>query len=228
MAGTGNVNISIQNLSISKKHLKIRSKNSSFFIEDKKSTNGTFVNGRQVETQKEIQIKDNTKIKLGNLVFKLLEKGNPEIISMIENFEKILRDPLTGVGNKSMLDKRAVELFIQSRQRNIPFSLIIFDIDHFKKVNDTYGHLAGDFILKEVVNSVKSSFRSNDLFVRCGGEEFCIIMQSLIDRAEKAMDNARKKLEAMEFQYKEHKIKVTVSGGVTCQKKIDKKWKRHL
>ena len=54
---------------------------------------------------------------------------------------------------------------------------IIFDIDFFKKVNDTYGHLAGDFILKEVVKSVKSSFRSNDLFVRCGGEEFCIIMQ---------------------------------------------------
>lgn len=217
--------ISIQSLSVSKEHLYLRSDSNGFFIEDKKSTNGTFVNGKGVETQKEIQVSDNSKIKLGNIVFKVLEKGNPEIISMIENFEKIVRDPLTGVGNKFMLNKRAEELFIQSRQRNIPLSLIIFDIDHFKKVNDTYGHLAGDYILKEVVKSVKVHFRSNDLFVRCGGEEFCIIMQSLIDRAERAIEKARKHLEIQVFQYKEHEIKVTISGGVSCQSRVDRKWK---
>ncbi len=217
--------ISIQDLSISKKHLEVCSDKSSFFVEDKQSTNGTFVNGKQIETNKKFKISDNSRIKMGNIVFKLLEKGNPEIISMMENLEKIFRDPLTGIGNKSMLDKRAAELFTQNRQRNTPFSLIIFDIDHFKKVNDTYGHLAGDFILKEVVKSVKSHFRSNDIFVRCGGEEFCIIMQSLIDRAERAIDNARKKLETQVFQYKEHNIKVTISGGVTCQKQTDIKWK---
>ena len=217
--------ISIQDLSISKKHLNIRSNQDNFFIEDKQSTNGTFVNGKQIEKNKSFKISDNSKIKIGNIVFKLLVKGNPEIISMIENFAKMLRDSLTGVGNKSMLNKRAGELFIQSRQRNTPLSLIIFDIDHFKKVNDTYGHLAGDFILKEVVKSVKSHFRSYDVFVRCGGEEFCIIMQSLIDRAERAIDNARKKLETQVFQYKEHNIKVTISGGVACQKQTDRKWK---
>lgn len=217
--------ISIQDLSISKRHLKICSNPSGFFIEDKQSTNGTFINGKQIEANKSFKINDNSRIKVGNIVFKLLVKGNPEIISMMENLDKILRDPLTGVGNKSMLNKRAGELFIQSRQRNTPLSLIIFDIDHFKKVNDTYGHLAGDFILKEVVKSVKSHFRSSDIFVRCGGEEFCIIMQSLIDRAEKAIDNARKKLETQVFQYKEHNIKVTISGGLTSQKHTDGKWK---
>ena len=205
--------IFIQSLSISKKHLYLRSDGSYFFVKDQQSTNGTFINDKQIKAQEEVKIQDNSKIKLGNIVFKFLYKGNPEIVSVIENFEKVSRDPLTGVGNKYLLDGRAKEIFIQSRQNNIPMSLIIFDIDHFKKVNDTYGHLAGDFILKEVVQLAKFYFRSGDLFVRCGGEEFCIIMQSLIDRAESAIENARKKLETQLFKYKEHEIKVTISAG---------------
>ena len=217
--------ISIQNLSISKKHLRLRSDGFNFFVEDQKSTNGTFINDKQIKARKVIKLEDNSKVKLGNIVFKFLNKGNPEIISMIENFEKVSRDPLTGVGNKFMLDRRAKEIFTQSKTCNTPMSLIMFDIDHFKKVNDTYGHLAGDFILKEMVQLTKSCFRSNDLFIRCGGEEFCIIMQSLIDRAESAIENARKKLEAELFKYKEHNIKITISAGVTCQKRMDKRWR---
>ena len=124
-----------------------------------------------------------------------------------------------------LLDRRAEELFRKSKMNKTPLSLILFDIDHFKKVNDTYGHLAGDFILKEVVKVARACFRSDDLFVRCGGEEFCIIVQSPIERAEKAIEVARQKIETHLFQYKEKEITVTISAGVTCQQEVDRGWK---
>jgi len=218
--------IPIQDLSISKRHLSIRLEGLKVFAEDQDSTNGTTVNDKSIKGEDEVELKDNSRIKIGNIVLKFLDRGNPEIISMKQNFEKAFRDPLTGIGNTFMLDRRAKEFFMQSKQYNIPMSLIIFDIDHFKKVNDTYGHLAGDFIIKGVIRITQTCFRSNDLFIRCGGEEFCIIMQSLIDRAESAIANARKILEGMEFNYKEHKIRVTISAGVDCYKTTDKKWKK--
>ncbi len=217
--------IPIQDLSISKKHLYFHSQTSGIFIEDQNSTNGTFINDQPLKSGQKIQLKDNSKLKLGKLVFKFLDRGNPEIIAIKENFEKAFRDPLTGVGNKFMLDRRAKELFIQSKEKKVALSLILFDIDHFKKVNDTYGHLAGDFILKEVVSQTQTCFRSNDLFIRCGGEEFCIIMQSSVDRAENAIESARKKLEKHIFKYKDQEIKVTISAGVTCQTMRDRRWK---
>ncbi len=220
-----NCDIPIQDLSISKKHLYFHVKGSGIFIEDQHSTNGTFINGKLLGAGNETQLKDNSKLKLGNIVFKFLDRGNPEIIALKENFEKAFRDPLTGVGNKFMLDRRAKELFVQCKKSRTPLSLIMFDIDHFKKVNDTYGHLAGDFILKEVVALIQTCFRSNDLFIRCGGEEFCIIVQSLVDRAENAIETARKKLEKHVFQYNKQEIKVTISAGVTCQVSRDKYWK---
>lgn len=220
-----NCDIPIQDLSISKKHLYFHVKGSGIFIEDRHSTNGTFINDELLSAGQEVQLKDNSKLKLGNITFKFLDRGNPEIVAIKENFEKAFRDPLTGVGNKFMLDRRAKELFTQCKKSRIPLSLIIFDIDYFKKVNDTYGHLAGDFILKEVVALIQTCFRSNDLFIRCGGEEFCIIMQSLVDRAENAIEVARKKLENHIFQYNKQEIKVTISAGVTCQVSRDKYWK---
>ena len=217
--------IPIQDLSISKKHLCFHVQTSGIFIEDQNSTNGTFINDQPLKSGQKVQLKDNNKLKLGKLVFKFLDRGNPEIIAIKENFEKAFRDPLTGVGNKFMLDRRAKELFMQSKEKKVSLSLILFDIDHFKKVNDTYGHLAGDFILKEVVNQTQTCFRSSDLFIRCGGEEFCIIMQSSVDRAENAIENARKKLEKYIFKYKDQEIKVTISAGVTCQTMRDRRWK---
>ncbi len=217
--------IAIQDLSISKEHLFIsKDVAKKVFIKDKQSTNGTFVNGEQITVHQNVHLEDNDQIKLGNIVFKFLNTGNPEIFSVLENFEKAFHDALTGVGNKLLLERRAKELFPKSRKYKTPLSVIIFDIDHFKKVNDTYGHLAGDLVLKEVVNVAKLCFRSGDTFARCGGEEFCVIMQSELGRAKEAIEVARKKLEDSVFEHKDRKIKVTISAGVTCRQDKDKHW----
>ncbi len=219
--------IAISDTSLSKKHLCVRmdQKNNQVFVQDQQSTNGTIINNKLIDAGREVVITDNSKIKLGNIILKFLDKGNPEILSVMETFNKAFRDSLTGIGNRLLLDRRAEELFRKSKINNTPLSLILFDIDHFKKVNDTYGHLAGDFILKEVVRVAKACFRSDDLFVRCGGEEFCIIVQSPVERAEKAIEIARQKIETHLFQYKEKEIKVTISAGVTCQQEVDRGWK---
>ncbi|MDE0518476.1 MAG: GGDEF domain-containing protein [Bdellovibrionales bacterium] len=218
--------IPIQELSISKKHIIIRvDETDKIFVKDKKSTNGTFIDDKRVEADIEVELKDNSKLKLGNIVFKFLNKGNPEIVSVMESFEKAFYDSLTGAGNKLLFERRAKELFAQSKSYQTPISFIIFDIDHFKKVNDTYGHLAGDFILKEVVKVSKSCFRSNDIVTRCGGEEFCVIMQVEVNRAKEAIEIIRKKIENFVFNYKGEKIKVTISAGVAHRQETDKGYK---
>ena len=221
-----NSHIPIQDLSISKKHLKIRvDETQEVFVQDQGATNGTLINNKKMDPQAEIKLKDNDKVKMGSIVFKFLKSGNPEIFSVKSSLEKSFRDTLTGVGNRLMLERRAKELFQQSKRHKTPLSLIIFDIDHFKKVNDTYGHPAGDFILRETAQMVKTCFRSDDIVTRCGGEEFCIIVQSLPGRAESAMESARKKLQSKVFKYKDQKIKVTLSAGISCYQSTDKKWK---
>lgn len=215
--------IQIQETSISKKHLYIsKNRNNNIVIKDLNSTNGTCINDELIEPKTEIEITDNSTIKLGNIVFKFLDKGNAEIISVIENFKRSFKDALTGIGNKLMLDIRGKELFEQSVNYKTDLSIIIFDIDFFKKVNDVYGHLAGDFILKEVVVVVKSFFRSEDLLVRCGGEEFCIIIKAPSKIAIKSIELARQKIQEHVFEYKKDKIKITISAGVTQKTKTDK------
>ena len=175
--------IYIKDPSISKKHMLIyvNEENNKVVIKDQNSTNGTIVNDKKVEAQKSIELTDNSKIKMGNIVIKFLDKNNSEIFSVVENYNKVSYDTLTGAGNRFMLETKADELFKSSKGSNHPLSLILFDIDHFKNINDTYGHLVGDFILKEVVRVSKACFRSTDIFTRCGGEEFCVIIESEIE-----------------------------------------------
>ncbi len=218
--------ICIPDPALSKKHLLVcREEGDKIFVVDQKSTNGTLLDEEKLKADTKVELKDSSKITLGETVLKFLDKGNPEIISIQENFEKAFHDSLTGVENRFALESRAPALFRQSRQYQIPLSLIIFDIDYFKQVNDTHGHLAGDFVLKEVVQVVKPCFRAKDLFARSGGEEFCIVIQSRGQRAKEAMEKARQKVEKHVFQYGGKTIKVTVSAGVACQHKEDSEWK---
>ena len=218
--------ICIPDPALSKKHLLIyHEEGNKTFVADQSSTNGTLLDEEKLKANTKVELKDNQKITLGKTVLRFLDKSNPEIISIQENFEKAFHDALTGLENRFALESRAPALFRQSRQYHIPLSLIIFDIDYFKQVNDTHGHLAGDFVLKEVVQVVKPCFRAKDLFARSGGEEFCIMIQSRSQRAKNAIETARQKVEKHVFQYEGKTIKVTISAGVACQNTEDKEWK---
>jgi diguanylate cyclase len=129
---------------------------------------------------------------------------------------ELMIDPLTGIYNRRAYDRRIFEETQRYQRYQRAFSLLIFDVDHFKRVNDLYGHSVGDMCLKEIVHRIKPVLRKSDFIARYGGEEFAVIVPET--RSEGAMDVAeklRQTIEATKFIYKADSVAITVSVGVT-------------
>lgn len=141
-----------------------------------------------------------------------------EIMDLKKEYNKLLtKDPLTGAYNRRFLIERIQEELNWSFPYKEPFSLAIFDIDYFKKINDTYGHLSGDRILMELV-SLAFNFLSNRLTIgRYGGEEFCIILPSIIENeAVEICEEFREKVSKYQFHiFSGESISISISVGIT-------------
>lgn len=128
-----------------------------------------------------------------------------------------LTDALTGLYNRRHFDNTVEREFLRSKRYGGDLTLAIIDIDFFKKINDTYGHLCGDYILKEVAYLIMDNFRKTDMVFRYGGEEFVILLtETSLSQAEIPMERLRKTIEEQEFCYENNKIKVTISAGVAA------------
>lgn len=124
-------------------------------------------------------------------------------------------DELTGLYNRFYLNNVVNEEFYKAKYHNYPLSIALFDIDFFKKVNDTYGHLIGDFILKEIAKIIKKSLRKGDIAIRYGGEELLVVLPfTKRYNAKKVAERIRKEVENKEFKIAELTIKITLSAGV--------------
>ena len=100
--------------------------------------------------------------------------------------------------------------------QGLPIGVIMFDIDHFKSFNDTYGHTCGDYVLTAVAKVIKNSIRSQDMASRYGGEEFTVMLpNTLKEDVLQVAERIRSSIESMEFNYEGQKVKVTISGGVS-------------
>ncbi|WP_375330864.1 PleD family two-component system response regulator [Candidatus Tisiphia endosymbiont of Oplodontha viridula] len=129
-----------------------------------------------------------------------------------------IKDGLTGIFNRHYFDTHIKQMVKKSTDSKRPLCLLMCDIDHFKQVNDTYGHQAGDIVLKTIANVLKSIFRVTDLVARYGGEEFAILLNDItIDEAMYIAQRARTRVESIDFKVKTQKdpIKKTISIGVT-------------
>lgn len=135
--------------------------------------------------------------------------------------EMNIKDGLTGVYNRRFFEPRLAEEFQRHRRYFRSLSLIMLDIDHFKNINDTYGHQAGDSILKNLSRFVEDRIRNVDIFARYGGEEFCILLpETSLDSANVLAENIRRQLEMEVFHFKEIDIQITVSQGVATLTKL--------
>ena len=133
--------------------------------------------------------------------------------------EKASIDALTGIYNKDKFYEMITDQIHVSKKYNINLSIIFFDIDHFKNINDTYGHQTGDDVLQELVNIIKGCVRELDIFARWGGEEFIVLLpRTNLDNALKAAEKFRRKVMTYEFKDVKH---VTCSFGVTMFTKND-------
>lgn len=144
-----------------------------------------------------------------------------------ENHVHVLRaastiDPLTGVGNRRWLDIEMKQRFAQLRRQNAPFSVVIMDIDHFKKVNDNWGHDAGDLILVSVATEIRKTLRDMDVMCRLGGEEFVAILPDTNEIAAiAAAERIRLAIAGASYRYRDKVIPITVSLGVTAAVPLD-------
>lgn len=124
-------------------------------------------------------------------------------------------DHLTGLHNSRAFHEAGENLANISQEKNDNFSLIIMDIDHFKNVNDTFGHATGDYILKKVAEMLKQTFRKSDICSRIGGEEFAILLPSTtLDQSYELAEKIRKKIEETSFLVDDQSISITASFGL--------------
>ncbi len=137
--------------------------------------------------------------------------------------ERASIDFLTKLANRASFDRALSDMVRDFRERNYPFSLLMIDIDDFKKVNDTYGHQAGDKVLKEIAREIRSTLRARDVVARYGGEEFAVLLPgTTFGQAIRIAERLRKNIEKMSVIHNDEAIPVTVSIGVaTARKGID-------
>jgi two-component system cell cycle response regulator len=218
--------IIVDDLSVSKSHAKIYCGDRDVTITDLESTNKTIINGRKLTPHIPFALQNNDQVKLGKLIFKFLEKGSIESVSLHKTWELRLRDPLTGIYNREALLLKVEEEFKRAEALTADLSVIIFDIDHFKQVNDTYGHAAGDYVLKEMARiTQKQAIRSQDFFARYGGEEFIVILSgSPIEKATEIAERIRKAIEEHDFTFEGQKFSITVSAGIAAKGRDTQIW----
>jgi len=199
---------------VSRQHARVRIGDSGTpYIEDMQSRNGTYVNGAKLEKPHALQ--DGDKIQVGRTTVVRFSYNDELDESFHENLmSSALRDPLTKLFNKRyFLDRLDSELKFAKRH-DTAVSLLMLDLDHFKAVNDTHGHLAGDAILINLANVLQRAVRNEDVVARFGGEEIGIILRAIpLEPAVQLADRLRDLVEQTVTKHRGIEIKATASIG---------------
>ncbi len=210
-----NADIHLVDDGISRKHAMFLVRDGAVVVKDNGSTNGTFCNGQKVED--ELRLSDGDKLQFGSTtILKFTFHDSLDESFQRQMYESALRDGLTKVFNrKYFLDRLEAEV-AYAKRHNTPLSLLMMDIDHFKKINDTYGHLAGDRALVEVARIVGATIRTEDVFARYGGEEFVVVCRGVdIAGAMVLAERIRHLISVEKVAYEDSSFNVTVSIGVS-------------
>jgi diguanylate cyclase (GGDEF)-like protein len=206
-------NIVVDLDNVSRRHAKITTKGGRSFVMDLGSTNGTYLNDGEV--LEEMPLRTGDYVKVGGSIFKFLSGGNIESLYYEEIYQLTIVDGLTQIHNKRYFLEYLEREMGRSHRYNRALSLIMFDIDHFKKINDSNGHLAGDYVLRELSGVIKGRIRREECFARYGGEEFAAVMpEAGPDNARKFAEKVRRMVEDHTFVFEDKEIAVTISLGV--------------
>jgi diguanylate cyclase (GGDEF)-like protein len=212
--------VSLTDTEISRLHARLVVEGGQIFVQDLESTNGTFVNGEPVRRQ---LLADGDKIQVGTTTI-LKFSYHDELDSEFQRkmYDAALRDGLTGAYNKKYFSERLDAEVAYSVRHRSALSLVLFDLDHFKNVNDNYGHLAGDYVLSTMAAGILQSVRREDVFARYGGEEFAVLSRG-VDQAgaELFAERLRAWVESYPFVYEDQRLPVTISLGVAAMPECD-------
>jgi diguanylate cyclase (GGDEF)-like protein len=198
--------------SVSRRHARVFRTGTTWSVEDLQSTNGTYVNDVPITNS---ALRDADFVKIGAAIFKFLSGSSIEASYHEEIYRMTIVDGLTGAHNKRyFLEFLEREIARCARYRR-SLSLLMFDIDHFKAINDTHGHLTGDFVLRELSRRLLARVRREELLARYGGEEFAAVLpETDLSGARTFGEHIRHLISDHPFEYEGDRFEVTISVGV--------------
>ncbi|HVU52912.1 MAG TPA: GGDEF domain-containing protein [Polyangia bacterium] len=204
----------IDDSSLSRQHCRIRKTDGVYFVEDLESRNGTQVDGLRIKAP--VRLEDGALIQLAaTTIIMFSHQEDLEVQAEQRLYASAVLDPLTGLHNRRHLDARLKSEFAFANRHGTPLSVLLIDIDHFKKVNDTYGHLGGDAALKALADRLQRTVRIEDIVARYGGEEFAVVARGIEGAGALLFaERIRDKASQIEVSHEEDTIKFTISVGV--------------
>lgn len=208
--------IMIADPKISRRHGVLSIYRKYILLEDLNSTNGTYVNGKRVETHR-IQLLD--RIRVGDTFLKIDYKRCCEAKSEQALYQAANIDSMTGILNRHAFMVRAQQELSFCKRNDSPLTVMMCDADHFKLTNDNFGHLAGDQVLRDLAQILNAEMRQEDLLARYGGEEFIILLRAIpADAAVALAERIRVTVMHHVFRYRNLRIPTTLSIGLcTCR-----------
>lgn len=211
-------NACIDHDGISRFHARVTTEKGQYWLQDLDSSNGTYINGRRITS---CELNNGDTLNLGPRVqfrFSAATEGEERVLKKL--YESSVRDPLTGAFNRHYFDAQFDSELPYAARHGSPLSIILLDIDFFKKVNDTHGHPGGDASLQHLVRVFQETLRAEDLLARYGGEEFIILLRGIpLAAAVAVAERLRNLLLSNEVAFGDVRIALTASFGcasMTC------------
>jgi two-component system, cell cycle response regulator len=210
----GDCDVQVDRDSVSRRHARVFRSGDAWFVEDLQSTNGSYVNDVPVTKS---PLRDSDFVKIGAAIFKFLMGTGIEASYHEEIYKMTIVDALTGAHNKRYFLEFLEREIARCARYQRPLSLLMFDIDHFKAINDKHGHLTGDYVLREMSRRLLGRVRREELLARYGGEEFAAVLpETNLIGARSFGEQIRRLVADQPFEYEGDTFPVTVSVGIAC------------
>jgi diguanylate cyclase (GGDEF)-like protein len=205
----------IDDTSLSRQHCRLRRTNGVFFVEDLGSRNGTQVNSVRIKAP--VRLEDGSLIQLAaGTIIMFSHQEDLEVQAEQRLYASAVLDPLTGLHNRRHLDARLKSEFAFANRHGTPLSVLLIDIDHFKKINDTYGHQGGDAALRLLSERLQRAVRAEDIVARYGGEEFAVVARGIESAGAMLLaERIRETASKIQVPHEGQVIAFTISVGVT-------------
>lgn len=206
--------IHLEDEGISRHHAKVVRTETEIRLIELGSKNGIWCNGERVVDARVLV--DGDKIQVGSdVILKLSFQDKLDEAALQSLYNASARDGLTGAFNKKFLTEALNKEFAYCARHDLMLSVVMIDIDHFKAINDTYGHAAGDHALVNLVANLHQAIRTEDILARVGGEEFALLLREIpADVSLAVAERLRRRVEGMDLEFNGSKLKLTISAGV--------------